>query len=194
VSIRRRRGEPAAGRNYWLLRKWAAGEAAALDRLFPGVYAELNRIAKNRLQARRSGDTVEPATLVHEAYLRLSKSDPVQWADRSHFFAVAAIFMRHILLDHARARKAAKRGGGIEVTLSERDQKSSPLEAELLDVDIAIQELARLDQQQAKIVELRFFGGLSIAETAEALGVSPATVKRDWAVAKAWIRRRLTEH
>lgn len=177
-----------------LLRKWAAGEAAALDRLFPGVYAELNRIAKNRLQARRSGDTVEPATLVHEAYLRLSKSDPVQWADRSHFFAVAAIFMRHILLDHARARKAAKRGGGIEVTLSERDQKSSPLEAELLDVDIAIQELARLDQQQAKIVELRFFGGLSIAETAEALGVSPATVKRDWAVAKAWIRRRLTEH
>jgi RNA polymerase sigma factor (TIGR02999 family) len=131
---------------------------------------------------------------VHEAYLRLSQSDPVQWADRSHFFAVAAIFMRHILLDHARARKAAKRGGGIELTLSERDQPSSSLEAELLDVDIAIQELARLDQQQAKIVELRFFGGLSIAETAEALGISPATVKRDWAVAKTWIRRRLTEH
>jgi RNA polymerase sigma factor (TIGR02999 family) len=102
--------------------------------------------------------------------------------------------MRRILLDHARARKAAKRGGGIELTLSENAQPSSALEAEILDVDIAIQELARLDQQQAKIVELRFFGGLSIAETAEALGISSATVKRDWAVAKTWIRRRLSEH
>jgi RNA polymerase sigma factor (TIGR02999 family) len=177
-----------------LLRRWAAGEAEALDRLFPGVYEELSRIAKSRLRARRAGDTIEPATLVHEAYLRLSQSDPVQWADRGHFFAVAAIFMRHILLDHARARKAAKRGGGIELTLSENAQPSSALEAEILDVDIAIQELARLDRQQAKIVELRFFGGLSIAETAEALGISPATVKRDWAVAKTWIRRRLSEH
>jgi RNA polymerase sigma factor (TIGR02999 family) len=177
-----------------LLRRWAAGEASALDRLFPGVYAELSHIAERRLRTRRSGDTIEPATLVHEAYLRLSQADPVQWADRGHFFAVAAIFMRHILLDHARARKAAKRGGGMELTLSENAQPSSALQAEFLDVDIAIQELARLDRQQAKIVELRFFGGLSIAETAEALGISPATVKRDWAVAKTWIRRRLTEH
>ncbi|HVP45252.1 MAG TPA: sigma-70 family RNA polymerase sigma factor [Bryobacteraceae bacterium] len=187
-------GSPQSGEITGLLRAWAAGEPSALDRLFPDVYEELRQIAETRLRSRHAGDTVEPATLVHEAYLRFSQSDPVQWNDRSHFFAVAATFMRHILLDHARARKAAKRGGGIELTLSEPAQPSGALEAELLDVDIAIQELARLDQQQAKIVELRFFGGLSIAETAEALGISPATVKRDWAVAKTWIRRRLAHH
>ena len=183
---------PRPGDITGLLRAWAGGESAALDRLFPDVYAELKRIAENRLRSRRSGDTVEPSTLVHEAYLRLSQSNAVQWNDRSHFFAVAAIFMRRILLDHARARNAAKRGGEMELTLSEPAEPSAALQAELLDVDIAIQELARLDRQQAKIVELRFFGGLSIAETASALGISPATVKRDWLVAKAWIRRRLT--
>ena len=187
-------GSTQPGQITQLLRAWAAGEPAALDRLFPDVYAELGRIAESRLRARRLGDTIEPSTLVHEAYLRFSQSDPVQWQDRTHFFAVAATLMRHILLDQARARSAAKRGGGIELTLTEPVQQSNALEAELLDVDAAIQELARLDRQQAKIVEMRFFGGLSIAETAVALSISPATVKRDWAVAKAWIRRRLSHH
>ena len=185
---------PQPGQITELLWAWAAGEPAALDRLFPDVYAELARIAETRLRARRLGDAIEPSTLVHEAYLRFSQSDPVQWQDRTHFFAVAATLMRHILLDQARARNAVKRGGGIELTLTEPAQNSSALEAELLDVDAAIHELARLDRQQAKIVEMRFFGGLSIAETALALGISPATVKRDWAVAKTWIRRRLSDH
>jgi RNA polymerase sigma factor (TIGR02999 family) len=187
-------GQPQPGQITELLRAWAAGEPDALDRLFPDVYAELGRIAENRLRARHLGDTIEPSTLVHEAYLRFSQSDPVQWQDRTHFFAVAATLMRRILLDQARARGAAKRGGGMELTLSEPAQESTALEAELLDVDAAIKELATLDRQQAKIVEMRFFGGLSIAETASALGISPATVKRDWAVAKTWIRRRLTKH
>jgi len=185
-------GSPQPGQITELLRAWAAGESTALDRLFPDVYNELKHIAEGRLRSRRQGDTIDPSTLVHEAYLKFSQSDPVQWQDRTHFFAVAATLMRRILLDQARARGAVKRGGGIELTLSEPAQESNVLEAQLLDVDAAIGELAKLDRQQAKIVEMRFFGGLSIAETALALGISPATVKRDWAVAKTWIRRRLS--
>ncbi len=175
-----------------LLRAWAAGDASALDRVFPDVYAELQRIAGNRFRARRLGQTIDPTGLVHEAYLRLSRSQPVEWQNRTHFFAVAATLMRRILVDHARARDAAKRGGGMSVTLSEPTDQSTVLSAELLDIDAAMNELAVLDPQQARIVEMRFFGGLSIEETAATLGISPATVKRDWAVAKTWIRRRLT--
>lgn len=175
-----------------LLRAWAAGDASALDRVFPDVYAELQRIAGNRFRARSLGRTIDPTSLVHEAYLRLSRSQPVEWQNRTHFFAVAATLMRRILVDHARARDAAKRGGGMSVTLSEPTDRSAVLSAELLDIDAAMNELAVLDSQQARIVEMRFFGGLSIEETAVTLGISPATVKRDWAVAKTWIRRRLT--
>ena len=175
-----------------LLRAWAAGEPSALDRLFPDVYAELKHIAESRLRGRSRGQTIDPTSLVHEAYLRLVRSDPVQWQDRTHFFAVSATLMRRILVDHARARQSIKRGGEVEVTLSEPTDPSRTVSAELLDVDSAMNELAGLDIQQARIVEMRFFGGLSIEETAVTLGISPATVKRDWAVAKTWIRRRLS--
>ena len=175
-----------------LLHAWASGDSAAFNRLFPDVYAELEHIARNRLRAQGQGHTIDPTTLVHEAYLRLSQSDPVRWQDRTHFFAVAATVMRHILVDQARARKTARRGAGLVVTLSEAVQEASALDAELLDIDAALSELAALDQQQARIVEMRFFSGLSIEETAGVLGISTATVKRDWAVAKTWIRRRLT--
>jgi RNA polymerase sigma factor (TIGR02999 family) len=175
-----------------LLRAWSGGDRAALDRLVPAVYAELGRIAARHLRGRRRNDTVQPTVLVHEAYLRLSGTTPVAWQDRAHFFAVAAQLMRRILVDHSRSRAAAKRGGGsISLTFVEPAVQGLP-DPDVLDVHTALEELSQLDAQQAHIVELRFFGGLSIEETAEALGISPATVKRDWTVAKTWIRRRLS--
>lgn len=174
-----------------LLRAWASGDGAAFNRLMPEVYAELGRLARQRLRARRQGDSIDPTTLVHEAYIRFSQSASVPWQNRAHFYAVAGVLMRRILVDHVRARMAAKRGGGgIGLCLGEQIQGVP--EPGLLDVDAAIDELAALDRQQAKIVEMRFFGGLTVEETAEAMGISPATVKRDWSVAKTWIRRRLS--
>jgi RNA polymerase sigma factor (TIGR02999 family) len=151
----------------------------------------LNRIAKRHLQAHKH-DTLQPTALVHEAYLRLCGSEPVSWQDRTHFFAVSAQLMRRILVDHFRARVAQKRGaGGSAITLDESLAIGGSQQPDLLDVDTALDELAELDSQQARIVELRFFVGLSIEETAEALRLSTATVKRDWQVAKIWIQRRL---
>lgn len=176
-----------------LLRRWASGEEAALHELIEVVYPELRRIASRYLQG-RSGQTLQSTALVHEAYLRLAGRQPMDWTDRSHFFAVAARIIRGILVDHYRAQHAGKRGGE---TGKEPLSESIPAPAgsdviDLLDLDAALHELERLDPQQARIVELRYFAGLSIEETAHVLNISPATVKRDWLVAKAWIRRRLT--
>ncbi len=184
---------PPDGQVTMLLRNWSAGDRSAFDHLVPAVYAELNRIARRHLQAHKR-DTLQPTALVHEAYLRLCGSEPVSWQDRTHFFAVSAQLMRRILVDHFRARIAQKRGAGsAAITLDQSLAIGGSQPPDLLDVDTALNELAELDSQQARIVELRFFVGLSIEETAEALHISTATVKRDWLVAKMWIQRRLTK-
>jgi RNA polymerase sigma factor (TIGR02999 family) len=156
----------------------------------PYVYAELRRRAAGQLRRERRGHTLRPTDLVHETYLRLCEQNPA-WQNREQFFAVASKLMRRILVDHARQRGAAKRGGGLRVTLDEGAAAAPVVEPDLLDLDAALDELSGLDQRQASLVELRFFGGLEIAEAARALGVSLATANRDWAMAKAWLYRRL---
>lgn len=175
-----------------LLQEWRHGDSDALNRMVPHVYLELQRIATQALRRRSANDTLMPASLVNEAYLRLCRSAPVNWTDRTHFFAVAAQLMRRILVDHARARAAEKRGGGLAVTLHEEMASCSSTALDLVDIDAALTALSDLDAQQARVVEFRFFTGLSVEETAEALDISTATVKRDWAIAKAWIKRRLS--
>lgn len=173
-----------------LLVRWKNGDSSALDQLLPVVYDELRRLARYYLQRERLGHTLQSTALVHEAYLRLVDQN-VDWQSRAHFFGIAAQMMRRILVDHARARNAAKRGDGLRVTL---DEKMALAEAQSLDVlalDSALVELSKLDEQQGKVVELRFFAGLSIEETAEALSISVATVKREWAMAKAWLARAM---
>lgn len=177
-----------------LLHQWGTGDAKALEELIELVYPELRRIASRYLQGRQ-GQTLQSTALVHEAYLRLAGRQEMHWKDRSHFYAVAARIIRGILVDHYRAQRAAKRGGDAErVTLEESFLAPAPSSdpVDLLDLDAALIELEHLDPQQARIVELRYFAGLSIEETAHVAGVSPATVKRDWLVARAWIRRRLS--
>ena len=174
-----------------LLREWSSGNPAALDQLLPVVHAELLRIAGRHLRKRGMNDTLVPAALVNEAYLRLCRLRSVAWNDRMHFFAISAQVMRRILVDHARARSADKRDGGLMVTLGDAMGFTPQKTPDLLDLDRALSELERMDPRQARIVELRFFTGLSVEETAVALDISCPTVKRDWAVAKAWIRRRL---
>jgi RNA polymerase sigma-70 factor, ECF subfamily len=168
-----------------------------VDRLMPDAYQELRRLAAAYLRRERPGQTLQPTALVHEAYLRLAKDKPGRWQNRAHFCAIAANAMRQILVERARARAALKRGGGQpKVTLVENldaaggDNRPAPVD--LLAVDQALERLAALDAQQARIVELRYFGGLSVEETAEALGISPATVKRDWSVARAFLAQQLT--
>jgi len=177
-----------------LLHQWGTGDAKALEELIELVYPELRRIAARYLQGRQ-GQTLQSTALVHEAYLRLAGRQEMHWKDRSHFYAVAARIIRGILVDHYRAQRATKRGGDAErVTLEESvlTPAASSDPVDLLDLDAALNELEHLDPQQARIVELRYFAGLSIEETAHVAGVSPATVKRDWLVARAWIRRRLS--
>ena len=176
-----------------LLLAWGRGESEARERLIPLVYAELRRLAAGAMAAERRDHTLEPTALVHETYLKLVRQADVPWQNRAHFFGVAARLMRQILVDHARVRGAQKRGGGRpRLTLdSALAAAAGGNEVELLALDDALTELSRIDEAQGRIVELRFFGGLSVPETAEALGISPATVKRDWAVARAWLFRRL---
>jgi|SRR5215813_14918383 len=176
-----------------MLAEWSdSGNREALDKLMPIVYEELHRQAARYLQRERSGHTLQTTALVNEAYVRLIDQVNVRWQNRAHFFAIAAEMMRRILVDYARKRHAEKRGGdAIKVTLSEALNASSERDLDLIAVDETLTRLAELDQQQAKVVELRFFGGLSVEETAEVLGISDRTVKRDWSVAKAWIRREL---
>lgn len=175
----------------WLV-GYGKGDSAALDRLLPHVYSELKKLAAAQLKRESAGHTLQPTALVHEAYLRLIDQREVQWQNRAHFFGVAAQIMRRILIDHARRKRARKRdAGGVRVTFDERLPSTSDGEPDLLALDDALNRLHELDPRQARVVELRYFGGLSVEETAEALSTSPATVKRDWAVARAWLHREL---
>jgi RNA polymerase sigma factor (TIGR02999 family) len=169
-----------------------AGDREALSRLLPLVYDELRRLAARQLGRERPGQTLQPTALVHEVYLRLLKDRDLAWENRAHFYGIAAQSMRQILIERARARHALKRGGHRDrVTLDENLLAAGEREVDLLALDEALSRLAALDADQSRIVELRYFGGLSIEEVAAALGVSPATVKRHWSVARAWLRREL---
>ena len=175
-----------------LLVRWRGGDKAALDVLLPLVYTELRRIARHYLLQERSDHTLQSTALVHEAYVRLAKQQLPEWKNRAHFFAVAAQLMRQILVDHARTHRASKRGGAAYVlALEEAEEEAQPLDLDLVALDDALKTLAELDSQQSRVVELKFFGGLSIEETAEVLGVSSSTVKRDWVMARAWLHREL---
>ena len=177
-----------------LLIGWNQGDKGALDRLMPLVYDELRIVARHRLAAEDSRQTLESAALVNETYLRLVDQQRVEWRNRAHFFAISARMMRRILVDHARQRRAAKRGG--DMPRLSLDQSLGLLERKDLDVvalDEALSNLSKLDPQQARVIELRFFGGLTIEETSEALHISPATVTRDWVTAKAWLFDQLNQ-
>ena len=179
-----------------LLRAWAAGDPAALDELLPLVYDELRRQARRYMRAQPAGHTLQTTALVHEAYLRLVGQSHVDWQSRAHFLGVASKAMRSILVDHARARSAAKRGGAAHaVTLDEAGgvaDAGSRRGVDVLALDEALARLAELDSRKSQLVELRYFGGLGIEEAAAVLGVSPATVKREWTTARAWLRRELS--
>jgi RNA polymerase sigma factor (TIGR02999 family) len=175
-----------------LLLAWGNGDQAALENLIPLVYEELRRLARRHMRGERANHALQATALVHEAYLRLIDSSQVKWQDRTHFFSVASQLMRRILVDFARSRKNLKRGGdAIQVSLSEALEIPQQRGADLVALDDALNVLAQLDPRQSRMVELRFFGGLSVEETAEALKVSPETVKRDWRLAKVWLLREL---
>ena len=174
-----------------LLTKWRSGDQEAFKALIPLVYHELRRIARHHVRQERPDHTLQGTALVHEAYIRLMRQQSANIENRAHFFAVAAHLMRQILVDHARRRRAAKRGTGLKLELNEAISVEVPPNIDLIGLDTALNELARLDPQQSRIVEIRFFAGLSIQDTAKIVGVSPATVKREWATARAWLRREL---
>lgn len=176
-----------------LLIKWRAGDQDALQLLIPLVYSELRRIAQHHLRQERPDHTLQSTALVHEAYMRLMKQAPVEIEDRAHFLAVASRLMRQILVDHARSHRAAKRGGGYKLELTEASSSHPGLNLDMIALDDALNELARLDAQQARIVELKFFGGLSIEDTAQVIGVSRTTIKREWATARAWLRSEMAK-
>jgi RNA polymerase sigma factor (TIGR02999 family) len=177
-----------------LLAELRAGNRSAESRLLPLVYDELRRVARHYMRAERRDHTLQPTALVHEAYMRLAGQRDVDWQNRAHFFAVAAQLMRRILVDHARAHKAEKRGGTEpKIELGEGLALTEEKATELLAVDEALTRLAECDPRQARIVELRFFGGLSEEEAAEVLGVSARTVKRDWSVARAWLFKEINK-
>ena len=179
-----------------LLLSWGQGDTAALDRLVPLLYDELRRVARRHLRRERPGHTLQATALVHEVFLRLVDVDRMTLKSRTHFFAVSARLMRQILVDHARRQRAGKRGGGATViSLDEAAGAAAPASTSSVDVlalDEALDALSSFDIQQCRVVELRFFAGLNIPETADALGVSTATVEREWAMAKAWLHQRLS--
>jgi RNA polymerase sigma-70 factor (ECF subfamily) len=178
-----------------LLKRWSNGDPNALDQLMPAVYDELRTLAAAYLRRESAGHTLQSTALVNEAYLRLVNQNEVQWQNRSHFFGIAARMLRRVLVDHARGRKASKRGGAaVAISLDEQMVIPEKVSWDVVAVDDALNSLCQFDEQQAKIVELRFFGGLSIAEIAAVLGVSASTVKREWLVAKAWLTRELIRH
>lgn len=175
-----------------LLQQWAGGDAQAREDLVPLVYRELRRRAAACLRRERRDHTLQPTALVNEAYVRLMGQERVTWINRAQFFGVAAQAMRRILVDHARERAAAKRPGGPRVTLDEGMRSVPPIECEVLMLDTALEELALIDERQARIVEMKYFGGLSEAEVAAILSLSRATITREWQSARAWLYRRLT--
>ncbi len=175
-----------------LLRAWAKGDKGALAQLTPRVYKELRRIAGYAMQSERPGRTIGATALVHEAYLKLIDIKNVDWQHRAHFFAISAQVMRHILLNRARKRGTAKRGGALgRVNLSNLSEIGTSRTRELIALDDALNALAQVDRRRAQVVELRFFGGLTVEETAEVIGVSPETVMRDWGIARAWLASEL---
>jgi RNA polymerase sigma factor (TIGR02999 family) len=176
-----------------LLKDWRGGDSKALDTLLPRVYKELRRLARHQLRNERADHTLQSGALVHEAYLRLVGASSPQWESRTHFFAIAAQLMRQILVDYARRHGAVKRGGTM-YKLPLEDAMSTPRRAEVdvVALDDALQALARLDERQSRVVELRFFGGLSLNEISEVLEIAPATVQRDWTAARAWLHREMS--
>ena len=175
-----------------LLIAWNNGDKSALDRLVPMVDRELHRLAHHYMRRENAGHTLQTSALVNEAYLKLIDQRHVHWKNRAHFFALSAQLMRRILVDHARGRKYAKRGGGAErISFDEALAVASQRGADLVALDEALTQLTSIDERKGKVVELRFFGGLSVEETAEALGVSTATVMREWSMAKAWLYNSL---
>jgi len=177
-----------------LLKDWNGGDQAALDRLMPLVYAELRRLANNYLRRERANHTLQPTALVNEAYMRLVDQRNAHWQNRAQFFGVAAQLMRRILVDHARLHQALKRVGSDQerLSLTNVERVADKPDIDLLALHEALNELSEVDPQQSRIVELKFFGGLSIEETAEVLGIGHATVERDWKMARAWLRRKLS--
>jgi RNA polymerase sigma factor (TIGR02999 family) len=179
-----------------MLRQWSGGDANVFDRLTERVYDQLRLLADQALSVDWSNKSLQPTELVHEAYLRLIDAKQLDWKNRSHFFAISARLMRQILVDRARARMAEKRGGQVtklsiqSAATDVVDQRGQPID--LISLDLALQELTDLDRDQGRLVELRFFAGMTVEETAEVLGVSTRTIKRDWRLAKAWLRRRLS--
>ncbi len=177
-----------------LLQAWSGGDQSALDKLIPLIYDELRRLAGHYLRRERIGHTLQPTALVHEAYLRLADQRQMEWQNRAHFFGAAAQVMRRILVDHARQHRATKRGGAEhKVTLEEDVALSEQRDVNLLALDDALNKLAEIDLQKSRIVELRFFSGLSIDETAEVMEISEATVTRQWRTAKAWLHREISK-
>lgn len=174
-----------------LLHAWSEGEGSALEKLVPLVYGELHRLARRYMAQERPGHTLQTTALVNEVYLKLVDAGTASWQDRAHFFAVCAQVMRHILIDWARSRQAQKRGANEPILELEEDLVAGGRGAGLLDLDEALKALTATDPRKGQVVELRFFGGLSVEETAEVLKVSPETVKRDWKLAKSWLRREL---
>jgi RNA polymerase sigma factor (TIGR02999 family) len=173
-----------------LLAAWNSGDKAALDELMPLVYGELHRIAKRCMAGQSPGHTLQTTALIHEAYLRLAGQKEKHWQNRAHFFGVAAQAMRHILVDYARARQAVKRGGQAQA-ISLDDVATTDQSAEMIALDEALNSLAEVAPRQSRVVEMRYFGGLSVEEMAEVLNISPETVTRDWRMAKAWLLREL---
>jgi RNA polymerase sigma factor (TIGR02999 family) len=177
-----------------LLINWSDGNADALDELFPMVERELHRLAKIQMRRMRPGNTLQTTALINETYIRLVDQNRVQWQNRAHFFAISAAIMRRVLLNHLRDRQRIKRGGGaVQVTLDEGLMITEAKSDEILALEEALCRLADIDERKAKVVELRYFGGLSVEETAEVLKVSGITVMRDWNLAKAWLARELSD-
>ena len=176
-----------------LLRAWSLGEKAAFDELMPLVYEELRRIAKRQWRRQRAGQTLDATALIHEAYLRLADQTEVRWQNRAHFFGVAAKAMRHILVDHVRTRKAAKRGGAARRVQLDAVSVAIERPVDVVALDDALQSLAALDQRKSQVVELKYFGGLAVREIAEVLHVSDETVARDWRLARTWLLRELSK-
>ncbi len=175
-----------------LLRAWSGGDQAALDALLPTVEAELRKLARIYMSRERKDHTLQSTALVNEVFMRLIKDGDVRWQDRAHFYGVAARLMRRVLVDHARARGYQKRGGQRQrVTLDERDVAAPAMDLDVIALDDALEALGRIDERKVRVVEMRFFGGLSVEETATALGVSTDTVKRDWRLAKLWLLKHL---
>ena len=174
-----------------LLADWANHDPAARERLVPIVYDELRRLAHHYMRGERAGHTLQTTALVNEVYLRLAGIDGLQWRNRAHFFAMVATLMRRVLVDYGRQRQRDKRGAGVSVVTLDENAVAPQAAVDIIALDEALERLAAVDPQQSRVVELRFFAGLSVEETAEAIGISPATVKRDWATAKLWLYAEL---